>query len=208
MTDDEYIVDEENGTSAGRSFLTAAGILALVFLLAAACSLFFLLRGRSPANPEATAIAATNSVIILTNEAVTRAIEATNTALAMPTNTPGPTEAPTQTATAVANTATPTGTAVVDTPTDTPTPNMSGTSTFDDNENDNDADNANDNSDNSNDNDNTNDNSNNATATPLPNNDNDDNGSLPETGFSSWGPIAIAALLIGLLIGARRLRSA
>jgi LPXTG-motif cell wall-anchored protein len=213
MSDDDYIVDEESGNSGRRSFLIAASVLGLVFVLATICSVGFLLAGRSASNPQATAIAATNSVILITNEAVTVAINATNTALAQPTNTPEPTSQTTNTPAAVSDTATPTGTSVVEVAaSDTPTPNLSGTSTFDDNENENADDNANENaSDNENENDAANDNNaaDDSTATPLPNGTiGDGNGSLPNTGSSNWLPIAIALVLIGLLVGARRLRNA
>ena len=48
MTDDEYIVDEENNGSGRRSFLIAASVLGLIFVSAVICSGVFLLAGRLP----------------------------------------------------------------------------------------------------------------------------------------------------------------
>ena len=81
MTDDDFIIEEEGTSSSRRPFLIAVATLTTIFILASVCSLVFLFSNRSSTNPEATAIAATNAVILITNEAVTAAIDATNIAL-------------------------------------------------------------------------------------------------------------------------------
>lgn len=209
MAEDDFIIENEERTGgAGRTFLILAGSLLGIFILAAACSLIFLFSNRNTSNPEATAIAATNAVILITNEAVTAAIEATNLAMAQPSDTPEATPTATVTQTSEPATATPTGTAV---PTDepvkeSPTPNVSGTTAFTTVE--------------AGEGDGTGDDDATATsasgtiveagtATALPAATSTATTSLPDTGgFTTWGPILAALLLIGLLVAARSLRRA
>lgn len=197
MTDDEFILEEEGTGSSRRPFLIAVATLTTIFILASVCSLLFLFSNRSASNPEATAIAATNAVILITNEAVTAAIDATNIALSQPTETPEPTLVPTATSTPVADTATPTETSVVEQqPKDTVTPNLSGTSAVEQvDEDGSDAEGTA--------------GGDNGTATPIPaatSSTADDADALPQTGFETWGTLAVGLMLAAVLIAARRLR--
>lgn len=189
MSDEDFIIEEDGSNR--RSFMIIAGVLATIFVAAAICSGVYLLSGRSSSsNPQATAIAATNAVILITNEAVTVAIEMTETAAAMPTNTPEPTETATETPTAVPDTPEPTETPVVEVE-ETATPNLSGTSTFEEVEGTETAESAIA-----------------ATATPIPAaTSTAGNDSLPETGFDTWGVLLAGGLLVFVLLVARRLRT-
>lgn len=118
MLEDEFIEDdyldedEGSGSSGNRPFLVAVGALVTVFILAAACTLIFLMSGRNATNnsSQVAAIETQNAEIAVTNLAVTAAIQATETAQAMPSATPLPDN--TATPTAVADVA-PTNTPVI-----------------------------------------------------------------------------------------------
>lgn len=183
-------VEEQNSGGSGP-FLTAVGILILIFILAAGCS-FVLLgqRDNSSVNTEQiAAIETQNAIVAVTNAAVTQTIAAMETEAARPTETPTP-PPPTYTA-EPSPTQTPRSTntpVVVDTGDGMTgdvadgTPNVSGTSIFENGTED-------------------------STPTPIPVGGKD-NGSLPDTGFELW-TIALAGLvLVGILFVARRMRSA
>ncbi|MBK8987173.1 MAG: hypothetical protein IPM39_14020 [Chloroflexi bacterium] len=194
MEDEEYIVQGEAQESSGgsnRPFLTAVGILLFVFILAAGCSAYNLFT-RDSTNEVALATVAAietqNAIVAVTNEAVTQTIAAMETEEARPSETPSPpptfTPSPQPTATTQ-----PTNTPVVaDSGTgegsgDVGTPNVSGTSTFGDST---DA----------------------STPTPIPVVVGDGSGSLPDTGFETWGVALVALALVAVLLMARRLRRA
>lgn len=196
MTDDDFIIEEEGTSSSRRPFLIAVATLTTIFILASVCSLVFLFSNRSATNPEATAIAATNAVILITNEAVTAAIDATNTALANveAVTATEPASTPTSTSTAIPDTATPTKTVVIK---DTPTANVSETSVAEGLTNETDSES------------NTETGDNDSTPTPIPaatSNASNNTETLPQTGLETWGTLAVGLLLAGVLIAARRLR--
>lgn len=215
---DEFIYDEEEGTPPRRNnFLLAVGVLVLIGVLAMVCSFGVLFSRRSAVNPQATAIAATNAVRMMTNEAVTVAVEATNLAQLQPTSTPElATEEPTEEPTAVSDTATPTATSILEAVEETTTPaeeteSVVGTADppteTEDGNNDNDADN--DSSDEADDTDtNSSGGVNELTPTPISSNATvDSEDALPNTGFNSWGIILAGLILSGVVIAARRLRT-
>jgi LPXTG-motif cell wall-anchored protein len=210
MNDDfieEDFLDEEEGASgSNRPFLIAIGALVTVFVIAGACTLIFFLQGRSSANQiaEATAIAATNDEIAVTNTAVAVFISQTETAQAQPTDTTEPTA--TSTATSAVSTPTPTNTPVVaegeatiigaeETETtdelETGTAEAgvtAGAATVE-------AD---------------------GTSVPTPiaaastidtETSDAEAGTLPQTGFDTWGIIVIGLVFIATLVVARRLRT-
>jgi len=199
MADDDFIIEGGDTGSNRRPFFIAAATLTTIFILASVCSLLFLFSNRTASNPEATAIAATNAVILITNEAVTAAIDATNIALSQPADVPEsePTVAPTSTATSVPATTAPTKTAVVEQPPkDTATPNLSGTSAVEQlavtEETEEGATNSED-----------------STPTPIAastSSASNDADALPQTGFETWGTLVVGLLLAAVLIAARRLR--
>lgn len=220
MAEDDYIIDDEGGNERPnnrRGFLIAAGFLLGIFILASICSVTLLnmqRRGNGGNQAQigtATAIAATNQVIMITNEAVTVAIQETNLAQAPASETPEATLPPTSTATEAAATTEPTETAVVEAADDTPTPNLSGTSEFDDDatetpETDDDGETGGaetpDSSGSG-----SGDSSSDSTPTPVAGNDNTQD-SLPETGINTWGTILLGLFFLGILLAARRFRSA
>jgi hypothetical protein len=180
---------QESGSS--RPFLTAVGVLLLVFILAAGCSAVSLMnRGGDGggSSDEVAAIETQNAIIAVTNAAVTQTIAAMETEAARPTDTPTPpppTFTPEPSAT---NTPKPTNTPVVADSGDESasagdeTPNASGTSVFEDGTDD-------------------------STPTPIPVGGND-NDSLPDTGFEMWAIVLAALVLVGLVVMSRRMRSA
>ncbi len=196
--DDEFIEDDyydadEGSSSSGRPFLIAVGGLLLVLVLAILCTAAILsARSADTSNgEEVAAIETQNAVIAVTNMAVTAAIEATQTAEAQPTNTPLPTntntpEPATATATpvvseeetAVPETAPEEGTAVA---TVDPTEGAAGIIEIGE--------------------------TNTPTPTPLSSVDAGKDSSLPQTGLETWGIIALGAVLVIVLLGARRLRA-
>lgn len=194
--EDDYIIEEEStGTqgsgSSNRPFLTAVGILLFIFILAAGCAAVSLMNrggGGNEQAAQATSIAATNEAILAANARVTETIAAMETEAARPTDTPTP---PPPTFTPVpspTNTPIPTNTpVVVDVVEETEgeaagTPNVSGTSVFETG-----ADGS--------------------TPTPIPV-VSGGSGSLPDTGFELWAIILAAAVLVGILVAARKMRGA
>ncbi|MFO7683859.1 MAG: hypothetical protein R6X34_27835 [Chloroflexota bacterium] len=192
--EDDYIIEEESTVvqrSSNRPFLTAVGILLFIFILAGGCAAVSLMNrgGGNEQAAQATSIAATNEAILAANAQVTQTIAAMETEAARPTDTPTP---PPPTFTPVpspTNTPIPTNTpVVVDVVEETEgeaagTPNVSGTSVFEPG-----ADGS--------------------TPTPIPVVSGGDSGSLPDTGFELWAIILAAVVLVGILVMARRMRSA
>ena len=198
--DDEFIEDDyydadEGSSSSGRPFLIAVGGLLLVLVLAIACTAAILsARSADTSNgEEVAAIETQNAIIAVTNMAVTAAINATQTAEAQPTNTPLPTN------TATPEPATATATPVVseeETAVAETAPEEEGTAvpTVDATEGaagvievPGDA--------------------NTPTPTPLSSVEAGKDSSLPQTGLETWGIIALGAVLVIVLLGARRLRA-
>ncbi|HFE66714.1 MAG TPA: hypothetical protein ENJ93_05575 [Chloroflexi bacterium] len=198
--DDEFIEDDyydadEGSSSSGRPFLIAVGGLLLVLVLAIACTAAVLsARSADTSNgEEVAAIETQNAIIAVTNMAVTAAINATQTAEAQPTNTPLPTS------TATPEPATATATPVVseeETAVAETAPEEEGTAvpTVDATEGaagvievPGDA--------------------NTPTPTPLSSVEAGKDSSLPQTGLETWGIIALGAVLVIVLLGARRLRA-
>lgn len=192
IEDDFYEADEGSSSGSGRPFLIAVGGLLLVLVLAIACTAAILTaRSRQSGNAEeVAAIETQNAIIAVTNVAVTAAINATQTAEAQPTLTPLPTntatpEPATATATPVVSeeeTAVP-ETAPEDTPVPTinPTEGASGVIDLGDTAT--------------------------PTATPLSAVSGGKDNTLPQTGLETWGIIALGAILVIILLGARRLRA-
>jgi LPXTG-motif cell wall-anchored protein len=195
MEQEEYIVDGEEQRS-NRPFLTAVGVLLLIFVLAAGCGAFSLFSqngngGDEVAQATVAAIETQNAIVAVTNAAVTQTIIAMETEAARPTDTPTP-PPPTSTPTPLPSDTPP--------PTETPvvaegesvdgagegdavgTPNLSGTSTFDET-------------------------TSGSTPTPIPVIGSKDD-SLPDTGIEVWSAVLIGLLLVGVLLVTRRLRSA
>jgi len=187
MTEDFILEEDESGDSSKRRpFLIAVGALAAVGVLAVACTAIILMtRGSQPGNSEEVALIETqNAIIAVTNEAVTRVISAMETEAARPTNTPEPTATDLPTALPT-NTPRPTNTPVVQQAEgETATPVFFGTSTFGVGL---------------------------GGSTPTPigalGSGSSGNGSLPQTGISTWAATLAALLLVGIVIAARRLRS-
>jgi flagellar basal body-associated protein FliL len=204
MEDDSgYVYDEDSTTeqSSGGSgpFLTAVGILVVIFVLAAACSIFlFLNRGgdSSAEAAQATSIAATNEAILAQNAQVTETIAAMETEAARPTETPTPPPPTFTPEPSPTNTSEPTNTpVVVDIEDGTEvaegeegevtdgTPNVSGTSVFDNETEE-------------------------STPTPIPVAGGSDEDALPDTGFELWAIALAGVVLVGILVAARRMRGA
>ncbi|MBE2221177.1 MAG: hypothetical protein IAF02_06530 [Anaerolineae bacterium] len=196
MEDDSGYVYEENSVdnqSSGGSgpFLTAVGILLVIFILAAGCSAVMLMNRGGSSNADAaqaTSIAATNEAILAQNARVTETIAAMETEAARPTETPTPpppTFTPQPTA---SNTPIPSNTpVVVDIDIDTEgqvtdgTANVSDTSVFENATGD-------------------------STPTPIPVVGKDN--ALPDTGFELWAIALAGVVLVGILVAARRMRGA
>lgn len=188
---EDFIVEEEGSGGAGssrRPFFIAAGVLTLTLILAGICAGSALLgdRGTRSAGNEAaiqTRIAE-NEQIAVTNTAVAVAIQAMTveamTRAAMPTETLVPTNTPVPTATPL-----PTNTPVIAQVVATDTPAISGTTEFS-----------------------TGTGANTPTPIALAGGGGTGSGTLPNTGFESiWAPLLAALAFIGILFGARRLRS-
>ncbi len=194
--DDEFIEDDyydadEGGSSSGRPFLIAVGGLLLVLVLGILCTAAILAtRSARTDNGEAVAAIETqNAIIAVTNMAVTAAINATQTAEAQPTITP----LPTNTATPEPATATATPVVSEETAVAEEVPEETAVATVDATEG--------------------------AAAiidlggthtptpTPLSSVDAGKDSTLPQTGLETWGIIALGAVLVIVLLGARRLRA-
>lgn len=190
---EEFIIEEEGSDGAAtnrRPFLIAVGVLSLTLVLAAVCAGSALLRGNGDGgNGNEAAVQtriAENELIAVTNTAVAITIEAMTveamTREAMPTETLVPTNTPPPTATPM-----PTNTPVVAQAEETEEPEVSGTSEFVVGD---------------------------GASTPTPialaggGTSGGSGGTLPDTGFESlWAPLLAALVLLGLVLGARRLRS-
>ncbi len=118
--EDEFIEDdfleESEGSANNRPFLIIVGALVTVFILAAACTLILLtVRGRAEStSAEAMAIETQNAITIVTNTAVAQFIAQTETAQALPTNTPEIPPTSTRTPAPASSTPPPTETPVID----------------------------------------------------------------------------------------------
>jgi LPXTG-motif cell wall-anchored protein len=186
MTEDFIFEEDESADqSTRRAFLIAVGVLATVGVVSVACIAIILLgRGSNGDLDEIAAIETRNAETLARNEDVTRTLIAMETEAARPTNTPPAT--PTNTATPVpTNTPRPTDTPVVAQAgeDEATSPSFSGTSAFGTGA---------------------------AADTPTPIaalGGGTGDGSLPQTGISTWGATIAAFLLIAILIAARRLRS-
>jgi LPXTG-motif cell wall-anchored protein len=194
---DDFIIEEEE-QGANRTFLIIAGSLVGVLLLIIGCVAVYAFINRGNNAAEIAAIETANAETAAQNARVTETIVAMElTANApTPTYTPSPTSPPTNTPTATPE---PTDTAVVQTPetaepgdgTLTATPNLAGTQIFGG------------------------DGGTFGTSTPISGTGTGGSGSgtgtgtdtLPQTGFTTAGAVAIGLLLIGVLIVARRLRT-
>ncbi|VAW31543.1 hypothetical protein MNBD_CHLOROFLEXI01-4289, partial [hydrothermal vent metagenome] len=111
---EDDFVDEE-GSSNRRPFLIAAGVLVSSLILMGVCTAFFLLTGRAAERNDQVAAIETRNAEVETSNDETRValrVSLTETAEAMPTNTPEPTAAPTETP--APNTPTPTSTPVIE----------------------------------------------------------------------------------------------
>lgn len=211
---EDYIEDEfleEENSSSRRPFLIAVGVLVSLFILMGACTAFFLVNNRAAQRNEQVAAIETRNAETEASNVATR-IALTETAAAMPTDTPEPTAAPTDTP--QPNTPTPTNTPVIE-KTDEDTIGTVDDGSTDaansngDPEDSTDAAGGEDNSNAAEDGDGKGDE--NATPTPISAASETGDGSsdtLPQTGLDSWGVIVAAFVLIGLLIFARRLRAA
>lgn len=217
---EDYIEEdflEEESSSNRRPFLMAVGVLVSLFILMGACTAFFLVRNRAAVDRAAeVAVRETRNAETLASNSAT-AIAATDTAAAIPTNTTEPTAAPTETP--APPTPVPTNTPVVD--------NVDEEEALAELENDNAADNEAESTENGEDtavSDGETDTTNggkgtddgstadgDATPTPISalSETGDNTGdALPQTGLDTWGVVVTAFVLVGLLIFARRLRTA
>lgn len=188
--EDETI--EEQNSGGNGPFLTAVGILLVVFILAAGCSAF-MLRARDTtagSTAEIAAIETKNAMVAVTNAAVTQTIAAMETEAAKPTET-ATSPPPTFTSEpSPSNTPRPSNTPVkVDIDGEIGegiadgTPNVSGTSQFEDGTED-------------------------STPTPIPVDGSNGSGELPDTGFELWAIVLAGIVLVAVLAGARRMRGA
>lgn len=221
---DDFIIEEEEQASGNRPFLIAAGALLTVFILAAACTGILLINrdgGENPATAEAIAVRETeNAVILATNAAVTETVAAMETEEAQPTETPQPTATNTPEPT---ETAAPTNTPVVAGEGDTAesgvegaddaeaeaTANVSGTSVFDEEADAEDGEGSGaDGAEGAAGEDGDGEDGSESTPTPIPAEGTAEEDALPETGINTWGAIVAAMALIGVLMMARRLRTA
>ncbi|VAW32481.1 hypothetical protein MNBD_CHLOROFLEXI01-3582, partial [hydrothermal vent metagenome] len=107
--EDDFL--EEEGNSSNRPFLIAAGVLVSSLILMGICTAFFLLNNRAAEYDAEVAARQTRNAETLDANAAAL-VSLTETAEAMPTNTPEPTAAPTDTP--APNTPTPTSTPVIE----------------------------------------------------------------------------------------------
>lgn len=191
---DEFHVDEEEGggTTGNRTFNILAGVATAVLLLGLICiAAVLFLRPQDTTDEEAVAMRLTeNAIIAVTNEAVTRTLEAMATEDARPTDTPTNTPEPSPT-----NTPEPTETPVLlpvdeeedlDEEDELVTPDSLATAIAEAEAADDDA----------------------VAGTPVPAvTPGTTVDTLPDTGIDTWGAILLAFLLVGMFMAARRLRS-
>ena len=219
---DEFIIEEEESSGRSRSFITALGILLAVLFAGIACLVIAVVRngadngGEDQLTDAELAITVTtqfietaNAEIAAANMNVTKTLEARATNDARPTETPIPTDTPVPPTATATNTPAPTDTPVVSDDDGDGTGGGEG-----DGDGDTDGGEAD------------------ATATvtvlttPIAGGDGgptatpivggngnsggsgSNNGELPQTGVSPWGAIIAGLLLVLVLFGARRLRSA
>lgn len=88
--EDDFLEEDESSSSNNRPFLVAVGALVTVFILAAVCTLAFLMANNNSAGnaAEVAAVETQNAQTLAFNGTVTRQIAETETAQALPTNTP------------------------------------------------------------------------------------------------------------------------
>ena len=102
---EDYLIEEEEeggGSAGNRTFSLLAGIATAILLLGLLCIGAVLLLRPAADNGQLAQVAAIetqNAIIAVTNEAVTRTIEAMETEAAQPTNTPTSTPEPSPTST-------------------------------------------------------------------------------------------------------------
>lgn len=193
---EDFVIEEEETSS--RSFLIIAGSLIGVFILIAACTLGYILLQRGQTQDEIAGIESANMTTEAQNALVTQTVQAMETEAARPTEEPTalPTEAAPAGSTEIAESV---GTPEVEQPTtespDATLPEADQTATAE-------AEAASTSvvgTDGSQ-----------ATETPLPGGGTAPETApetLPETGLSIWGILGIGAVLIALLLFARRLRT-
>lgn len=193
---EDFVIEEEESSS--RSFLIIAGSLIGIFILIAACTLGYILLQRGQTQSEIASIESANATTEAQNALVTQTVHAMETEAARPTEEPtdAPTEAATEEATPPPDAV---GTAEVEQPateepgsalpeleqTATAQAEAASTSVVGSGEGQ-------------------------PTETPLPGGSTapgTEPETLPETGLSLWGILAIGAVLIALLLFARRLRT-
>ncbi|MFQ5434280.1 MAG: LPXTG cell wall anchor domain-containing protein [Anaerolineae bacterium] len=161
------------------------GALVTVFILAIICiGAFLAIRNGGNGNgEEVAAVETSNALQMLTNEAVTITVAAIETEAARPTNTIVPTNTPRPTNTTAP---TKTNTPVVSAAKETETPIANGTNVFAEGGG--------------------------ADSTPtaiagLSGGGGGSESALPETGIDAWMAVLAGIVLIGILFGARRLRT-
>lgn len=197
--EEDYIVQDDSSAASGsssRPFLTAVGLLLLVFILAAGCGAFNLLSRNGDdqtvvANATIAAIETQNAIVAVTNEAVTLTIMAMETEAARPTETPTLPPTATEPPPATETPEPPTQTPVVPEGEvigedgedgDEDTPAAEGTTTFPPTDD--------------------------STPTPIPVLTGNDKGALPDTGIDTWSAMLLGLALVAVLFMARRLRRA
>jgi len=200
---------DDEGSRDNSPFYKAAGLLVFIFLISLLCGgISYATRGgndnttdsdkNSEQSEEIAAIETQNAVVAVTNAAVTQTIIAMETEAA---TTPTPAIPPTNTpALEPTNTIIPTATPLFQET--TPDPNGDGSDNA--NGGDNTGDNGGDNSSSVGDGV--------STPTPIPGlgsgSGNNGSGTLPETGIGAWVAALAALGLIGLFMGARKMRHA
>ena len=212
---EDYIEDdflEEESSSSSRPFLVAVGVLVTLFILMGACTAIFLANNRAAEDnrAEVSARETRNAETEATNIALLAG--ATDTAAAMPTDTPVPSSTPT--GTPEPPTVTPTNTPVVEdtseedalaeledgSDVDGAEDGETGEGTVTDGESDtSDIGDGSDVADGD------------STPTPISalseTGDSGNGDALPQTGLDTWGVVIAAFVLVGLFIFARRLRT-
>ncbi len=184
MSEDYLEEGTDTGNENRRPFLILTGVLATVFILAIICiGAVLAIRNRGNGNGEEVAIRLTqNAETLARNALVTQTVAAIETEAARPTNTIAPTNTPRP-----ANTIAPTSTntPVVSSAKETETPIANGTNVFAGNG-------ATDST---------------PTAIAGLSGGGSDDSTLPETGIDAWMAVLAGVALIGVLFGARRLRT-